>query len=92
MSSGFFPLLTLVRHAVKVENRSGLTFFVHMAEADSLYSRVVADSFPQSSSYCSRSHVRYVCKKIGQTIKLSKSSSCHSDDSVATVHVLRSDQ
>ena len=27
MSSGFFALLTLARHAVKVENRSGLTFF-----------------------------------------------------------------
>ena len=38
MSSGFFALLTLARHAVKVENRSGLTFFVHRAEADSLSS------------------------------------------------------
>ena len=37
MSSGFFALLTPARHAVKVENRSGLTFF-HRAEADSLSS------------------------------------------------------
>ena len=63
MSSGFFALLTLARHAVKVENRSGLTFFVHRAEANSLSRRVVAYSFPQaSSSYCSRSYVRYVVK------------------------------
>ena len=44
MSSGFFALLTLARRTVKVENRSGLTLFVHRAEADSLSSRVVTDS------------------------------------------------
>ena len=38
MSSGFTALLTPTRHAIKVENRSGLTFFVHRAEADSLSS------------------------------------------------------
>ena len=31
-----YALPTPARHAVKVENRSGLTFFVHRAEADSL--------------------------------------------------------
>ena len=36
--SGFFALLTQARHAVKFENRSGLTFCVHRAEADSLSS------------------------------------------------------
>ena len=46
MKSGFLALLTPARHAVKVENRSGLTIFVHRAEADSLSSRVVADFFP----------------------------------------------
>ena len=38
MSSGFFALLTPARHAVKVENRSRLTFFVHRAEVDTLSS------------------------------------------------------
>ena len=46
MSSGFLSLLTLARHAVEVENWSGLTFFVHRAEADSLSSGVVTDSLP----------------------------------------------
>ena len=38
MSSGFFALLTPARHDVKAENRSGLTFFVHRADTDSLSS------------------------------------------------------
>ena len=33
-----YVLPTSARHAVKVENRSRLTFFVHRAEADSLSS------------------------------------------------------
>ena len=38
MSSGFLAaLLTPARYAVKVENRSGLTFFVHSAVADLLF-------------------------------------------------------
>ena len=79
-------LVIPARHAVKVENRSGPTFFVHRVSLSSLS---VADSFPRAISICcSRSHVKYVLEN-RRKIKLIQFSSFQ-DDSMATVRVLRS--
>ena len=91
MSSCFFAaFLTPARHAVKVDNTSGLTFLCIMQWLTHFppeYFISMSKVFLLLLKSC---EVR--CKKIGEKIKLSKSSSHHYDDSVATIHMLRSDQ